>query len=51
MNKNKECRLIEDWKNYSEEKQEDLLFMVCPACGIGGCHVGGESKKVKKVDN
>ena len=33
------CPLKDDWKNYSIHKQEDMQFVVCPACGAMGCHV------------
>ena len=39
MAKTKDCRLKDDWRNWSEEKCMDRLFMVCPACGKRGCHV------------
>ncbi len=41
----KNCPLRDEWRTWSEEKQSDALFMVCPACGTNGSHVG-EGKEI-----
>lgn len=33
------CPLQNDWKNWSEDKKRDRLFMICPACKVSGSHV------------
>ena len=39
-----DCRLSQDWLAWSPEKQADRLFMICPACGQYGSHVGQPSR-------
>lgn len=36
----KKCPLRNDWKNWSEDKRKDRLFMICPSCKKYGSHVG-----------
>ena len=35
----KKCPLANDYKEWSKEKCEDRLFMVCPHCKRYGSHV------------
>ena len=42
----KPCPLRNEWKQWSESKKENGLFMICPACGCYGSHVVlGEKEK------
>ena len=44
------CPLSRDWLAWSPEKQADRLFMICPACGQYGSHVGqGGNEKGQMV--
>jgi hypothetical protein len=36
----KKCVLRDEWRNWDAEKRSDRLFMICPACGKSGSHVG-----------
>lgn len=33
------CPLADDWRAWGTDRRADRLFMVCPSCGVLGCHV------------
>ncbi len=33
------CHLRDEWRQWPDWKVLDAAYMICPSCGIRGCHV------------